>query len=44
LPQFKPQKSLTFAVEARCIKNVGFCDSLSREDCAIHERQSCEMP
>jgi hypothetical protein len=24
LPQFKPQKSLTFAVEASCIKNVGY--------------------
>jgi hypothetical protein len=28
LAQFKPQKSLTFADEARCIKNESLCDIL----------------
>jgi hypothetical protein len=30
LAQFKPQKSLTFAVEARRIKNERLCDTLWR--------------
>jgi hypothetical protein len=28
LAHFKPQKALTFAAEARCIKNEGLCDTL----------------
>jgi hypothetical protein len=36
LAQFKPQKSLTFAVQARCIKNEGFWDAILFLETAIH--------
>jgi len=36
LAQFKPKKSLTFAVKARCIKNEGFWDAILTIETAIH--------
>jgi Mrp family chromosome partitioning ATPase len=48
LAQFKPQKSLTFAVEARCIKNEGFWDAILTIETAIDTSgilsRACDNP
>jgi hypothetical protein len=41
LAQFKPQKSLTFAVEGKCIKNDGLCDTLWRRQYACPVNSRC---
>jgi hypothetical protein len=42
LARFKPQKSLSFAVEASCIKNDGLCDSLSSPGVTGYEHMAIE--
>ena len=41
MAQFKPQKPLTFADEARCSKNDGLCDTLLRRQYACPISSKC---